>query len=384
MKVQVVDSKALSSRSPQNIISYLQSKGWIGEPREDVARFTLNVLEDEFELLVPLSASARDYPARVRDIVRTLSTVEDRSELDIVRDLSTVGMDVSYVETFPVGPAGTAPLEDAVGAIQGLRDLVLGAATSVLSDKPRAVQPTRKPTAATELMHSVRVGPSIEGSYVLSAQLPVPPLLPSHAAERLFAAELEPLARRVTVMLHDALKEARDAAVQAQIGMDGFRGFTERVAKGVTANLCEALVSLGGKEGNPFRIRFAWALNRPMPRVSPAIEFGGDLLPVLASAAEELRARGVEDDVAVVGDVVRLHREGSGSGEVSVAGSIEGDDLGRLYRVWFELPANEYELAVRAHEQSATVVVRGDLIRVGNRYQLKNAHNFEVLVEAQH
>lgn len=71
----------------------------------------------------------------------------------------------------------------------------------------------------------------------------------------------------------------------------------------------------------------------------------------------------------LVGNVVRLYREGStASGEVSVAGTVEGED--RLRRVWVELAGDDYETAVRAHRDMRLVSVRGDIVRRGSRSYL--------------
>jgi hypothetical protein len=79
----------------------------------------------------------------------------------------------------------------------------------------------------------------------------------------------------------------------------------------------------------------------------------------------------------VEGNVVRLHREGSGAGEISIAGAIDGED--RLRRVWMSLADEDYTVATRAHAEMSTVSVRGDLVRRGNRLFLTNPTGFRAL-----
>ncbi|WP_306203927.1 hypothetical protein [Actinoplanes sp. RD1] len=112
----------------------------------------------------------------------------------------------------------------------------------------------------------------------------------------------------------------------------------------------------------------------------PAVRFRHDHFAILQAAAQELRERIAEEAVFVTGSVVRLHREAAEHGEISVAGTVEGDD--RLYRVWMTLPEADYVQATRAHEQMLSVAVRGDLVRRGTRLLLRNPSGFTVLPES--
>jgi hypothetical protein len=187
----------------------------------------------------------------------------------------------------------------------------------------------------------------------------------------------EPFERRVSLKLYDAVHAAHRAANDALVDANGLDAFTAAVPAGVSANLCEALVGLGGEAGHSFELSLRLALSRPLQarQLSP-IRFRRDHLPVLASAAQELRETVAEEGAAVAGNVVRLHREGIGSGEISIAGVVEGDD--RLRRVWMELADEDYTAAMRAHQEMLPVSVRGDLVRRGNRLYLTNPSAFQV------
>jgi hypothetical protein len=162
------------------------------------------------------------------------------------------------------------------------------------------------------------------------------------------------------------------------VSENGLESFTRAVRRGISANLCEALVGLGGEAGQPFDLSLSLAPARPLARLSlPPVRFRRDHLPVLAAAAQELRERVAEEGVLVVGNVVRLHREDSGPGEISIAGTVEGED--RLRRIWTNLTDDDYRQATVAHQQMLSVSVRGDLVRRGTRLHLTNPHSFQVL-----
>jgi hypothetical protein len=273
-------------------------------------------------------------------------------------------------------------LEDGVLAYESLRGLIVAAAYSVSAEKPRAVQPARKPSDVLRYLREVMIGPASEGSYILSVHAPVPPRLATGQAS-LFENDsledsetLEPFERRVSLRLHQAVNTAFGAANRALTSVDSLEAFTAGVKRGISANLCEALVGLGGEQGHSFEISHRLAPARPARTALPPVRFRRDHIPVLSAAAQELRERLPEEDVLVSGNVVRLHREASESGEVSIAGVVEGED--RLRRIWINLDSDTYLVAADAHKNSLTVAVRGDLVRRGNRSYLLNAHGFAV------
>jgi hypothetical protein len=341
---------------------------------------------EEFEALQPLESGLRDYAARIRDVLRILSVVEGRSELDILADISNVSMDVHSVRCFPAecGP-GMISLEDGVRAFESLRSLVLAAACSVSAQRQQAVQPPSKPTEVLDLIRSVRIGPSREGSFILSVHTPIPPRLTSGQSS-LFDLEegigyepAEPFERRVSLRIYDAAQAAQRAANSALVDPNGLDAFTEAVPDGVSANLCEALAGLGGERQHPFELSLSFAASRPVTRRMPPVRFRHDHLPVLMAAAQELRARIPDQGVLVTGNVVRLYREGGGAGEISIAGTLDGEDDERLRRVWTKLAAPDYDAATRAHRDMLPVSVRGDLVRRGTRLYMSNPTAFRVL-----
>ncbi|GIF19313.1 hypothetical protein BJ973_006358 [Actinoplanes tereljensis] len=386
IRAQVTDRDALAARLPSELAMYLRAHDWTIRSREGSAvQWVKTVDDEEFEALQPQESTIRDYAARVRDLLNVVAISEDRSELEVLTDISNVSMDVHTVRTFPPDNApGMIGLDDGVQAYESVRNLVIAAAYTVSVAQPRAVQPARKSAEVLKFLRDVRIGPSAEGSFVLSVHTPVPPRL-SPLQPTLFETEqaggfepAEPFERRVSLRLYDAVRAAHNAANDALIDPSGLGVFTESVPDGISANLCEALVGLGGEAGHPFELSLRLAPSRPIrARPLPPIHFRRDHIPVLSSAAQELRERIPEEGVVVAGNVVRLHREGAGSGEISIAGSVEGDD--RLRRVWMNLTDEDYSTATLAHREMSIVSVRGDLVRRGTRLYLTNPAAFRVI-----
>ncbi len=180
MMADILSRDLLASRTPSELATYLGATGWrrIGE-YAGARVWTIRSDGDEFEALLPVDGSVRDYGARIADLLEVLSTVEGRAELDIWRDLSTVDMDVQYIRTFPDTPSGTTPIDDGVAAFEGARNLLAAVAVAVATDMAQAVQSGRKPAAVSRFLRGVRIGPTSVGSFVLSVLTPVPaPLVP--------------------------------------------------------------------------------------------------------------------------------------------------------------------------------------------------------------
>ena len=381
IRARVTDESAFASRTPAELSTYLRARGWrLSSHTETAAFWTLMIGSDELELLQPLDRGLRDYALRVADAIFLLAKVEDRSELDILREVSTSTWDVHTLRLFPADePAGLIGLEDGVLAYECLRSLVSAAAYPVFSRRQRAVQPARKPQGMAEFLRGVRVGPAAEGSFVMTVHTPVPPRLSEQQdvpADQTPESE-EPIERQVSLAMYRAVHAAHQAADSALLSTDGLEPFTAAVLDGVSANLCEALSGLGGHSGHPFDFALSLAAARPSPVVHSPIRFHRHHLPVLREAAAELRARTPEDDVTVIGDVVRLHREGSSGGEITLVGKVEDSDV--LRRMWVELSATDYELAMAAHRDAQQVAVKGNLVRRGTRSYLARPAGFRIV-----
>ena len=89
VKVQIVDTEALSTPEPERMRSYLQDRGWERCTREGERPevWRLPVHDGTYEVLLPSSKEYLDHPQRVSELLRTLSIVEDRSELALWHEL---------------------------------------------------------------------------------------------------------------------------------------------------------------------------------------------------------------------------------------------------------------------------------------------------------
>jgi hypothetical protein len=122
IKVRVVDTTALAARTPAELSTYLRASGWqLARREESVAYWVLSVDGDELEIMQPLDPGLRDYALRIGEAIAVLASVEGKSELEVLRQISESTWDVHKVSLFPPDePAGMIAIDDGVGAYESL------------------------------------------------------------------------------------------------------------------------------------------------------------------------------------------------------------------------------------------------------------------------
>nr|BFE35330.1 hypothetical protein GCM10010200_075810 [Actinomadura rugatobispora] len=365
---------AVLGRVPlRDVEAYLSNGGW--EEAERIGGSTLWALThagEDREVVVPGDETARDYVLRMVNLLQVLSETEDRPRPQILRDLTTVSVDRHYVRTHPGTPPGTISVADGLQTVDGIRELLIVGAYAVVAD-PVLVLPRRKPHRVEEFPKRARLGPSSEGSYVLSVEVPL------DEDDGLFAVD-QPFGRRAMLRLYDAVRAAHSAAGEA-LDRSELSPFTERVGEGISANLCRALSRFGGAEqDHPFELRFSWALSLPTGVRTPPIRFDEAQVSVLAQAEEDLDDGRMRDErVEVTGKIWRTERDRpTEPGWVVIKGVAATRDKRMRRLIWVRLHPDLFNLALRAAEYGATVRAAGVLARSRKRTELRSLTSFTI------
>ncbi len=380
MKVAVQDSVTLRALKPLELAAYLRAKGWHQEA--DLAgKGSLWLIQGpngtEFDVTLPAKRELGDYVLRMAEVLRTLADAEGRSQLDVLRDVQTTTADLVRVRA-PSRDAenGTLPLDRAVAFVERSRDLMLAAACAAIDKRP--VYAKRKAQQAMDYLGHVRMGQTECGSYVLTILSPVPPELRPAQGALLPVEPEDPYERIVTRTLMDALKAleeaARDAAVEGNM-----TPFQTAVSRGVSANLCDAVVGLSAvspEEG--LDVQVTWSRTRPVDGAIPSrVILGSDSVPLIEEAARQFRETASWEDVEVEGIVTRLDRGAAATeGDVTISGSADG----QMRRITLRLDSDTYRQAIQAHDERRTVRCIGELVKQGRGYRLKDPRRFEILI----
>jgi hypothetical protein len=376
VKVAVRDAAVLGALHPLDVAAYLRSTAWrpvdrIGDKGTVWTRAAPS--GEELEILLPLRADLRDFTARMADVLTTLGAAEDRSQLDILRDITCSSADVVRLELHGSSVIDQSlPLPQGVLAFARGHDLMLAAACAAV--EPRAVYATRKPAQAVEYVSRLRLGQTEPGSYVVSILSPVAPSLDQAGSAR--GPLEEPFERRVTTTLARATAAALHAAELA--GSTGeIQPFLDATRLGVSANLCDALAGLVLESGaESLAVRLQWSPSRAAPADVPSrVLFARDTAGVVREASRIFRETTPREEFELHGMVVALQRdEGAGSGTVTIAALVDG----ALRKVRVALGPEAYGTAIRAHQEEQRVRCLGRLTKEGRSLVLADARALEV------
>ena len=354
--------KPYSQFHPRPLSAYARVSGWV--KAESYGDFSdVYATEGMPEIILPRTNRLGDYPNIVSRLIEIFARVTDTDELSLYRDLVTADRDVVRVRALGEHD-GTVDVDDGISLIRGARDMFLAAACSLV--EPRRLYRAGANKEANEYLRKVRLGQTEHGSFVATLLTPVvsPPIQQPLTPD--WGYDDDPIERRVTKRLSEALVATREATEKTIVGDDD--AFSKTVTSGASANLFEALV----QSVEPFfelEVSIVWARTRPMGNARKAIRFAKEDVPILNEAARLFRNREPKLDEQLFGFVQRLKRdEHEVDGTVSLRASIEG----RTEAVMAVLNQNDYEQAITAHKERSPVIAVGDLERVGQRWHLSS------------
>ena len=367
MNDDVVAGAVAETVTPRGVHAYLAAHGWTRTgpyriDRGDVYRRS----GDRETVLVPASTRFADYPIRILQLAEIVGRTEDRRPSAVLVDLSLAAVDLIRVRLPKTYDDHSLALDAGVDLLSGSRKLLLAAACS-------AVRPQRRFRAgsherASTYIAGVRLGQTEPGSFVVNLRVAVSPSLAEPDQAHLFAPPFERRANRTLVA---GLRAAREATDLVNRG-DHIRAFDQRVADGVSANLCTAaaeLIDVGGG----LEVSVSWALTRPPSEERDerrvTVTFQPQDAPVLREAAQILSDRQERVDERIEGYVYALARDQSEpEGRATIKAVIDG----ALTSVKADFSPSDYSRITKAHDNRWSVSLEGDLRREGHRWHLSN------------
>ena len=355
----------------RSLYVYLASHGWQKIEPFGESGLVYGLQNQPQELLVP-SGILSDYQRRLEEILQTLSEVEDRDPLAILRDVSISEYDLIRVRLPEPAPSGSVPVSDGVSSFQESRNLLLAAACSV--SRPQRAYRAGRIQEASDYMDTVRFGQTEIGSFVISLLSPVPPNLMGQA-DMSTGMPPEPFARRVTRKLVSGLRSAKSAVSLADHGGD-ISAFEQNVSQGVSANLCDAIANLLDVENcQSVDVSVSWSLVREPPEGRAQIAFNSSDISVLKEASRILKDRQERPNERLDGYVYSLARgQNQTRGRVTLKAIVDG----AISSVRVDFAPLEYSRILEAHDQRKVVSLEGDLRREGQRWVLDNPRDLQV------
>ncbi len=333
---------------------------------------------------MPSGDGLTDSDVRVAEILATLTTAEGRSVEEIAGDINTPFDDIQLYRTFP--DDDFISLAAGLAVLRSVRDLISTAVRTVV-DGPRPTFPGGAPRRAGELLQQVRLGPVRPADHVFTVRIPLTSASGSpENRHSQIAGDATTLGRQVGHQLRAAVIAARSTA--ARTTEQDLTPFDASVAAGVSANLCEALSGLAGRQQlQPFEIAFRWARGLPSDVPADVVRFASGTGTTFRAGAARLRdlanSPGLSGTAAITGLVESLHGQSSNSGwRIHIQGDllagavIESD---RIMRIWLE-SQSAYDKAIAAHRSRQRVRASGELSGSGSHAELAVSDDkFEIL-----
>jgi hypothetical protein len=364
MKAMILDAEALRAISPAALAAYARGEGWI---RTEAYGAHADVYEalGKPEIILPRTARLNDFPTVVSTLVGIFAKAAGQDELATYRDLIGVDRDVIRVRSFGGDDDGSVFLDAGVKIVSQSQYMLLAAACAART--PQSLYRAGANREASDYMRRVKLGQTEHGSFVVTLLAPVPPLLQPQLDPSWVGFEDEPFERQVTRRLMGALEASRNAAELAAAG-EGARAFENAVNAGVSANLCEAIAGLV-EQSNGLDISLTWARTRPTPEAQRKIGFSVNDAEILKEAARVFRSRHPQADVSLIGTVSKLKRDQDQINGLVTFKAVVDEKLQSVNGV---LDQANYEIASRANVDRKQIIIRGDLERVSQRWQLTN------------
>lgn len=375
MKAHILDPEALRGVAPVALTAYAHFEGW-----EKVAAFGdfANIFVKTLagrtrEVLLPFTTDIADYPAAVSAAISVFADAEGRDELRVFRDLTRADRDVIRVRAPEADDDGSISVEPGVALVLQAREILAAAACS--ANDPRPAYHVNKVGRAMDYMRRVRLGQTEHGSFIVTLLAPIPPQLAAPAQQSLWPMiEEEPYERQVTRYLAEGLSAAHAAVNAINRGGD-ISAFNEAVPEGVSANLCEAIAGIIDQSDGA-DISVTWARTRPTPIERSRVTFGRPDAEILREAGRYFRLQEPRRDEPILGYVVTLTRpEYEMEGTVTLKSLIDGKE--RSLRV--DLSQQDYEVALKAHEARAPVMLRGDVEMKGQRWRVTQPRELRII-----
>lgn len=368
--MNLLDVPGIDALRPEDVQQYLLHAGWEKAPPHYQGALTYArpaARRGKASVKVPIDRAYADYTRRMAEVVETLSSVEQRSPLDVLSDLLLPPSDTIHCRVHSdVVQSGLIPLDDSIRLRQGQKHLLLACAHTEIEPKMHFQRLAH--AEALELLRSCREGPTSRGSYATTLVVPVDPAVGQ--------GTVEPFARRVTRRLMEALDEtARLCEVQDA------EGLLAHAKRGVSANFLMALAELRPAGAQSFvELGVSWSRARPAPPVARTrVRFSEGVFGLLAEAGQALRDRSPAPGVEVEGFVVRLARgpHVDKPGEIVIAAMLT--DRPGTSMVHVELSRDEYEIALDAHKQGRRVRAMGTLAVERRTLRLLKAAGFQAV-----
>lgn len=365
--------------APTDLRDFLKSRGWslIDEAIKDGLFALNNEQYKRRQLIFPIDDSAVDYADCVETAIKKLVDIEKISLTSLMAELSEMNDDsIGYRIVDSRDENIFIPLDYAVKAISGAKDILLSAASSVL--KPQIHHPRMNRSEALQLIDKSRFRHTEKGSFVIKVSTPVK----SMDAQADVFEEHTPFVRQTTLVINDSIAKLV-AAIQAdkieQLIID-----TKKNDKPLlSSNICKALISFQEENSKyDLYLNFKWASVIDKPKnTKNSIKVQKDYYSRIEEIRQELKNQEEDKEDTFIGTVEQL------AGELDEHEQRAGNVVLDLYhqdgesiRAKVNLKAEWHNKAIESYKKGSFITIKGKLLMAGNKTKsMKDITSFNII-----
>jgi hypothetical protein len=322
---------------------------------------------DPVPLIIP-NPESTDFQLRIRDAVRTLEAIENKSGEELIESINNVNKDVWKVRIAKGSHINSLGMEALEIVLSRLKKIISYTASAEQEARPYYFKPL---SLGIDYSKMCRVGQTFRGSYGITIEAPI--------TDMSLSDTYAPLGRRVTERIFKSLK-----LIETEREFEDIESIYE---DSINGNICLALIDLLKiSEGD---IEYSANLS-PLYKASdimidnPTVSLKNANIPYLEELYDKLHSE-VEliENVTIQGIIIELKHEFQESGDDSdyniiISGSHDGLNEHAYH---LTLKKEDYIKACHIHTQSIenkkeTVEITGNARRTRKKWYIDSYTNF--------
>lgn len=367
-----------SEIEPTDLKDFLKSRGWklIDEAFKDGLYAFNHEQYKRRQLIFPINDSELDYKDCIETTINKLVDIENTSLRFIMTELFEMKDDaIGFRIVDHRDENAFIPLNYAVKAINGAKDMLLSAACSAL--KPQVHHPKMNRKEAQELIDKSRFRHTEVGSFIIKVSTPVKSMdLQTDVFKN------TPFVRQATLIINKSISQLV-TAIQTDKIEQLITDVKSEEKPLLSSNICKALINFQEEnDKSDLHLNFKWAsiIERPS-NIVDSIKIQKDYYSRIEDIRKELKTQERDREDIFIGTVAAL------AGDFNDTDKREGDVLLDLYkkgeesiRVRANLKAEWHHLAIEAYENAGKFIqITGNLLAGNQPRIIKDITGFEII-----
>ena len=355
----------------ENFRKYIEMNDWeINSLIGKFMKIKKQFHEDLITLLIPNTEELKDYEPRMKDIIGTIAELQGKEFKDLFEEIRNIGYDLMKIK-FVANKTekGTIPLNEFIGAMKNVKNLIMFGACSEIQQKSQYKRPFNE---AQFLVKNCEFAQTEVGSFVISIRVPL-------GKTYLFKIDddnkyIKDLGRKTVTRIVEGIREAEELTIENE------KDFIENYDKKLNRNVCQAISNiLMEKEGFNVDINVKWdstEVSEQQPPVKVEIK-SYQYFKKFNQMASYLKKTPEEENITITGLIKKLQKQEVDS--TTEKKIITVDVLSLKRKVYLHLNEEDHRSACNAYKEGQRIQVTGLLNKKTQHWFLDNPTKFQIL-----